>query len=458
MKKALILLLIAIAALSATAGSAGAADRGTFTLTRTSETASWSGELQTAAPVLPQACTPDVCDIVKLNVKLGKHVWARPGGMLVATHPPPDFTNINFFDLYVYGPDGGPVRTQATAEAASFWGIGDHAAWIENPANGVYTIVVAPKTMFEPPARYHGFVSFARGLTVKRQELKEGLPYTQKFVAFGLPRRLRRPVALLPELVPIPPHNFHIASGGVCLTVYLCNNTPRQPSCYPEETAGLTSHEPLIGPGPQRCLRFDEGEDNFGDGPFELHIYPEKGTGVYQRVYRSDGSVVQYPVGDSEFHATHGHFHYTGGGRWWDITLHKWLPNGEPGEVVPQATFPEKGICTLDVVNGRFGQSGDSPSFFGNDDPLPCSVPRQQDPHDPTFPNSPYIQAGISVGWADVYPWFVQDQYIDITNVPDGKYVIVVKEDPGQKLVEKSRANDTAMACVEFSGLTASAC
>jgi hypothetical protein len=483
MKQLLRLIAVTIAALAATAHPVGAADKGTFIVTDISQTASWSSEFQAGPPVLPRACNPDVCDFFRVEVRLPEDVWgvstddgaswSKPGGMLVATKPPPDFTNLNTFNLYIYGPDGSPVTTEPVAKADSFWSVGNHAVWVANPANGLYTVVVAPDQMLDPPALYDGFVSFDRGLTVKREETLDGMPYTQKFVAFDLASSPTPAVELLPDLVPTTPDNFHIATG-VCFTFYACSPEPsQQPSCYPEETAGTTSEPPTPGQGPTRCLRFDQGEYNFGDGPFEYHIYPGQNLNVYQRIYSSDGSVSRQPlIGEAEFHPAHGHFHYKAGSDgWWDIKLHERLPNGKPGKIVSQ--FADKGICLIDAEHGRFGQRRNSPQAYGNRDEhdgSPCITPHHQDPNDPTFPDSPatpggapYIQSGISVGWADIYPWFVLDQYIPlstsspttsipITDVPDGKYVIVTKQDPGQRLHEKTTANNTAMACVEISG------
>jgi hypothetical protein len=65
---------------------------------------------------------------------------------------------------------------------------------------------------------------------------------------------------------------------------------------------------------------------------------------------------------------------------------------------------------------------------------------------------------GISVGAADIYPWYIADQYIDVTNVPDGRYLLRVEIDAGGKLVEKTHANNVAMTCVELRGQQAIAC
>ena len=57
---------------------------------------------------------------------------------------------------------------------------------------------------------------------------------------------------------------------------------------------------------------------------------------------------------------------------------------------------------------------------------------------------------GTSSGWADIYPWYLPDQYIDITNVPDGRYLLVYRVNVSGAVVEASDGNNESSACVEF--------
>lgn len=89
-------------------------------LTSMSDTASWSGEFAAGVlgvwPVaaLPEACTPDICDMLELDVQLPEKTWQpRPGGMLVAIQPPvPDAADL---DLFVYSPGCTPATCSPTA-------------------------------------------------------------------------------------------------------------------------------------------------------------------------------------------------------------------------------------------------------------------------------------------------------------------------------------------------------
>ncbi len=460
-----------------------AAEHSPVTLSSMSDTASWSGEFTAGAfgvaPVvgLPEGCTPQLCDIVPLDVRLPEQTWRqRPGGMLVAIQSPV----VEFLydlDVFVYAPDG-------SLAASSAYGFANEAAWLPNPVNGHYIVKVVPRAgLGQPliddvmePLSYDGFVRFDRGVTAQRTELNLGLPMKRGFVAFDR-TETQPPVELLPDLVPTTPRNFHLeTTAGVPPFFYAARAPRHQPSCYPEETLGLTADDPDPEVGSRRCLRFDQGEYNLGDGPFQLNVY-EGSTDVYQRIYSSDGDVRQTPaLGKVTFSELHSHFHFLG---FQEVTLHR---IEEDGSLTFIKEKPDKGICPGDAEMAWFGRTDQSTSplayiagasfgpssigLAGQDQPaqintenqqMICVWPSHQDPNDPDpdFRNKPYIEMGISVGWADVYPWYIADQYIDITDrteVPDGDYALIVRQDVNGRILEKSTKNNTAMGCVRITG------
>lgn len=259
---------------------AGAQEHPPVTLTRVSDSASWPGEFVAAAvgvwPAvsLPEAClaelSTDLCDVVPLDVQLPDGTWQqRPGGMLVAIQVP--VIDPYRLDLFVYGPDG----TQVAFSDSPAW---NEAAWVENPVNGRYTVVVVSRAVVSQPlvddvlerVRYDGFVRFQRGLTVQREELviNGGMEerYTREFVAFGL-NEARPAVELLPDLAPTTPRNFSIA--------FLVRGA-RLPSCLPTETLGVTDDAVAPGDGPLRCLRFELDAWNERCEPFKWTKPPMK--------------------------------------------------------------------------------------------------------------------------------------------------------------------------------------
>lgn len=368
----------------------------------------------------------------------------------------PDFDVGYDLDLHIYR-----AGERAPVASSTSTGFSRHeAAWVPNPQPGRYlAVAVAKSVVGQPivgdvatPLRYDGVARIERGLTVERPETNAGLPFTRRFVAFGKTTQDADP--LVPDLVPTKPAEFHVESGwGAHVYFYGDRGLRHQPSCYPQETVGLTSDEPDPGIGPLRCLRWNQGEYNLGDGPLELHNYPEEGSGteMWQRIYRADGTATQTPVGQARFSPNHGHVHYLG---FTTVTLHQIAQDDSLGVEVGRG--PDKGICLADTELAELGGDRTSPLSYAV--PGTCDAATHADPRDPTFPGSPYFALGISVGAADVYPWFLADQYLDVTNVPDGRYLLRVEVNPSGKLAEKTRANNVAITCVALAGHHATMC
>jgi hypothetical protein len=413
-----------------------------------------------------QLCSGTVaCDVGDLHVRLPRGTWSgRPGGMLVAIQWP--YIDAGYdLDLYVYGPDGSQVASSDTLIFSR-----NEGAWIKNPRNGTYRVVIAPKVVWAVPRNladrlgrpnagpldYRGFVELERGLTINRVEQNAGLAYVRTIIAHG--RRSAKPVRpLLPDLVSTKPKSFHMETGqGAHFYFFMDRGLRHQPSCYPQETTGLNSDPPQPRvDGPTRCLRWDQGEYNFGTGPLELHNYSNKGDGtnLYQRVYSTDGSITQKLAGSVKFSTAHGHFHAQG---FQDVGLYARRPDGSRGRLV--ARPPNKGICMVDIENGNFARTDRPTNPLQMDLPGTCDASIHQDPHDPTYPNEPYLQMGITPGFADVYPWFVADQYIDVSKLPDGKYVLRATVNRSRKIRESDYRNNSRQACVEIRGTAARAC
>ncbi|HEV3364997.1 MAG TPA: lysyl oxidase family protein, partial [Acidimicrobiia bacterium] len=212
------------------------------------------------------------------------------------------------------------------------------------------------------------------------------------------------------------------------------------PSCYPEE---------MTEQGARRCLRFDQVIANVGEGPFELR-YRMDGMAtdqqLRQRIFASDGSFQEVTVDTYEFHPTHAHFHYKNFGQ---AFLHRIRPDGSL-ELVREGR--KNGFCMVDVQNTRFGlddhglpYKGEAPRAYN----FPrCNAPTERDAH------GTYMVNGISVGWADIYNWYLADQYIEISGVPDGLYVIETTANPIRTVHEISFDDNTALSTIRLQGDT----
>jgi len=59
---------------------------------------------------------------------------------------------------------------------------------------------------------------------------------------------------------------------------------------------------------------------------------------------------------------------------------------------------------------------------------------------------------GLSIGWGDIYPASLPDQFIDITGLADGSYRLVVTADPSGWFAETNENNNLTWVDLELSG------
>ena len=60
------------------------------------------------------------------------------------------------------------------------------------------------------------------------------------------------------------------------------------------------------------------------------------------------------------------------------------------------------------------------------------------------------VREGISVGWYDDYAAYLEGQYIDVSAVPDGRYVLIFRSNPARKLKETDYSNNASSALIEL--------
>ena len=58
--------------------------------------------------------------------------------------------------------------------------------------------------------------------------------------------------------------------------------------------------------------------------------------------------------------------------------------------------------------------------------------------------------SGISVGWADLYDYTIDFQWIDVTGLPSGQYWLESVADPDDRLLETDETNNAARALVNL--------
>jgi hypothetical protein len=246
---------------------------------------------------------------------------------------------------------------------------------------------------------------------------------------------------LLPNLRPTPPGNFHISSALNLIPF------PENPllSCYAEETVQRPEH-------PIRCLRFDQTIANVGEGPMVVRfglsgiVTPDVSDNVIvQRIAWSDGSYEDVIAPENYvFHEAHAHLHYQGFGQ---SLLYPWNSTTERGPV-PVSVGRKNGFCMIDVMlmDEYWGKTGNGPR--AHTFPFDCILPADMDPSAPEA----WVEEGIAVGWADVYGWNLADQYIDITNVPDGTYELVLLANPNNSIRELTTADNCTSIVIRIKG------
>ena len=250
------------------------------------------------------------------------------------------------------------------------------------------------------------------------------------------PTRGRGRQQLLPNLRLVPPHEFTFSGGLGSLAGLGPNVQVGGVGCTPDDIASYQ---------PTRCLRFSLGPANLGPGPFEMVF--ESGQGIVtpgqakQRIHLADGSVVERLAGEFEYHKTHAHYHHTGFGT---LELMK-VTNPAKGTMVRAGTGPKQGFCTADIMLAEWSSFANDPQ---NASPSQCLAEGGSTGH-----NNPTGTAmAISVGWADLYSWEQDGNFVDFGTNGDGRYVVRSTADAAGHVLESNENDNTSYAYIEVKG------
>ena len=58
----------------------------------------------------------------------------------------------------------------------------------------------------------------------------------------------------------------------------------------------------------------------------------------------------------------------------------------------------------------------------------------------------------MSVGWADVYNWFLPDQYLEVTDIRDDYYILTTIADADGLVLETNEDNNETSALIRICG------
>ncbi len=169
-------------------------------------------------------------------------------------------------------------------------------------------------------------------------------------------------------------------------------------------------------------LIFSTTSWNSGLGPLELRAGEIDPVAlkqkVYQRVYNSDGSYVDYYAGSFDWHPEHNHFHFN------DYALYTLQPFDAPGG--SQRTGSKTTFCIMDTNKVNTSLAG-APSAAVY---TTCGADVQ----------------GMSVGWGDTYGNYLWGQWVDFTGNPSGVYRLSIEIDPKTLLLETNENDNIACA------------
>lgn len=178
----------------------------------------------------------------------------------------------------------------------------------------------------------------------------------------------------------------------------------------------------------RKLLRLSNSSPNVGIGKLELRggkILEDGKREVFQRIYLSDGSFVSRLAGVFEYHPQHNHIHFKD---YASYRLREVTPNSGVGSIV--ARSEKVSFCIRNsVVYDR-----NLPGFNPKSEYKKCSS----------------VVQGIGVGYADFYGKNLFGQWIDITDVPSGRYWIESVVDPNNRIKESNEDNNVARTMVNI--------
>lgn len=178
----------------------------------------------------------------------------------------------------------------------------------------------------------------------------------------------------------------------------------------------------------KRILRFSNSIANIGPGPLELVGRPGRGTDAYQvtqRLYGSHQDILAEPViPHIRFHHDHDHYHLDEFSRYelWSLS-----DSGQLEELV--AVSSKVSYCVMDT------------------EPL-AATESARPGYASCFPS---LQ-GLSPGWSDTYASHLAGQWLEITDLPPGMYLLRSIADPADHLREADDFNNEGHLLFELNG------
>lgn len=349
------------------------------------------------------------CDLVNcarhaFEVAFGPGYWERHDGFLEVSIVWGGFEGVDFL-LQVLDRRGEVLAEDGGGEYAK-------VVLLEEPEDGTYTALVKATELGG---------AYTLAVQVEPADAEEGEPRD-----------------LLPNLVPLAPKDLSLTSNN-----YFLNELgPVKWEAYGAAGIANCGLDEMVEAQARKCLRFATAVGNIGEGALEVHLSPPNdlpalvGEGQFlQRVYRSDGSFHDEPVGKAAYHPTHRHLHYQGLAQ---FTLYRYDLDGRTrGEEV--GVGHKAGFCMVNEGLVEQGMPGTVQTDYGG---LNCD----------------FLDLGgerlmrISRGWFDMYEVNRPDQYVEVTGLGDGEYELVVRANSDGSTLETTTDDNESGAVFRLAG------
>jgi hypothetical protein len=191
----------------------------------------------------------------------------------------------------------------------------------------------------------------------------------------------------------------------------------------------------------RRLLRFSTVIVNIGKGPFQLYGYDEDGVAskgdtlrVRQQILQSDGTWRERNTTATMAWAADGHDHFHVA----DLQRFK-LQNLRADTLL---TTTKTGFCFLD----SYPYGSTKPSHYNKANSV-CNVASNK-----------RVPMGVSTRWGDIYKSTIAFQWIEITGLAKGDYLIKIIADPpwetGGRFVESNESNNRGWAKIRLTKYT----
>lgn len=296
-----------------------------------------------------------------------------------------------------------------------------------------------------------------------QDEPGQGLPSTE-LPPIGTPPGSDAPTLMLASITPVVPSPSYTITPSPTQIPTLTMTPTQSATPTPPDTLTPTRPEPtaiptvkgdlvpegilpdlrtnpptdlrlLYNPNTGRALiRFTNSIWNSGPGVLELIGEPNRAQGqirVYQRVFSADPEVFdEFEVGEFVYHDEHDHWHF---GQFATYELWKIAENDTLGELI--SSKGKVSWCVIDETPVEM----DLPGMVINERPLYTHCEGE-------------IQ-GLSVGWIDIYEYYLPGQWVGVDSLEDGLYILVSTVDPDHLLYEANVDNNTGVTFFEVRDL-----